>query len=51
MDRHNQGLHREARLRPNVLGAYQADSWPGNLRQLEEAVLQQVVADGRPSAA
>ena len=51
MERHNRGLHREAQLRPDVLGAYQVDSWPGNLRQLEEAVLQQVVADGRPSAA
>ena len=49
MDRHNRGLHREARLRPDVLGVYQVDSWPGNLRQLEEAVLQQVVADGRPA--
>ena len=48
MDRHNRGLHPEARLRPDVLRAYQADSWPGNLRQLEEAVLQQVRADGRP---
>jgi transcriptional regulator with PAS, ATPase and Fis domain len=48
MDRHNRGLHREAQLRSDVLGAYQAYSWPGNLRQLEEAVLHQVLADGRP---
>lgn len=48
MDRHNRGLRRQARLRPDVLGAYQTDSWPANLRQLEEAVLQQLVARRAP---